>query len=227
MHDAGPATAWALAAQPGDRLAIGGPKGSVMVADDFDFYLLIGDEFALPAIGRRVEGLRAGVPVTTIIVVDGPEDAQKFETRANWTPVWACRHGSHADDAAMLRARARSVAGATRAKAMSGSRRRPASPKPCATSCLKIVAIQKAGSRRRAIGSAVKPERRKNSIVEDIHDRIPSQLAVRAALWFAKLPPTPRLTYGLKAASSLAALANAGALLATVIVIALGSIGRF
>ncbi len=46
LHDAGPATAWALAAQPGDRLAIGGPKGSVMVADDFDFYLLIGDESA-------------------------------------------------------------------------------------------------------------------------------------------------------------------------------------
>ena len=30
-------------------------------------YLLIGDETALPAIGRRVEGLRPGVPVTTIV----------------------------------------------------------------------------------------------------------------------------------------------------------------
>ena len=34
MHEAGPAKAWALAAQVGDRLEIGGPRGSTMVADD-------------------------------------------------------------------------------------------------------------------------------------------------------------------------------------------------
>ncbi len=102
MHDAGPATAWALAAKPGDRLAIGGPKGSTVTPDDFDFYLLIGDEAALPAIGRRVEGLRPGVPVVTIMVVDGPEDVQTFETRADWTPVWVYRQGEHVGDAALL-----------------------------------------------------------------------------------------------------------------------------
>lgn len=102
VHDAGPATAWALAAKPGDRLAIGGPKGSTVTPDDFDFYLLIGDEAALPAIGRRVEGLRPGVPVVTIMVVDGPEDVQTFETRADWTPVWVYRQGEHVGDAALL-----------------------------------------------------------------------------------------------------------------------------
>ncbi len=81
VHEAGPATAWALAAKPGDKLAIGGPKGSAIVADDFDYYLLIGDESALPAIGRRVEGLRSGVPVATIVVVDGPEEAQRLRDR--------------------------------------------------------------------------------------------------------------------------------------------------
>lgn len=104
LHDAGPATAWALAAQPGDRLAIGGPRGSLVVADDFDAYLLVGDETALPAIGRRLEFFsRANVPITTLVVVDGPEHVQTFDTKADWTPIWVFRRGAHADDATLLR----------------------------------------------------------------------------------------------------------------------------
>ena len=60
LHDAGPATDWAAQAEPGQQLAVGGPRGSFVVPDDFDWYLFIGDETALPAIGRRLEELRAG-----------------------------------------------------------------------------------------------------------------------------------------------------------------------
>lgn len=104
LHDAGPATLWAKRARPGDTVEIGGPRGSAVVADDFDFYLLVGDETALPAIGRRVEGLRAEVPVTTAVVVDSPADVQRFETRADWRPLWAYRSAAGQDDAALLRA---------------------------------------------------------------------------------------------------------------------------
>lgn len=100
LHDAGPATQWAAAAQVGDRLTIGGPRGSAVVPDDFDWYLLIGDESALPAIGRRVEELRAGVPVVTLGLVDQAADEQVFATRADWTGHWVHRTG--ADDAALL-----------------------------------------------------------------------------------------------------------------------------
>jgi NADPH-dependent ferric siderophore reductase len=103
VHEAGPATRWALATRPGDQLAIGGPKGSMVVADDFDFYLLVGDESALPSIGRRAESLRAGVPVTTVVVIDGPDDVQQFETKAGWTPIWVFRNGEQTDDGALLR----------------------------------------------------------------------------------------------------------------------------
>lgn len=102
LHDAGPATLWAKGAKPGDAIEIGGPRGSVVVADDFDFYLLVGDETALPAIGRRVEGLRAGVPVTTAVVVDSPADVQRFATRADWRPLWVYRCRDGRDDAALL-----------------------------------------------------------------------------------------------------------------------------
>ena len=104
LHEAGPATRWALAARVGDALEIGGPRGSVVVADDFDWYLLIGDETALPAIGRRVEGLRAGVPVITVAVIGTAAEAQAVETRADWRPAWVARDGGARDDATLLRA---------------------------------------------------------------------------------------------------------------------------
>ncbi len=102
LHEAGPATAWALAAKAGDRLEIGGPRGSNIVADDFDWYLLIGDETALPAIGRRLEELRPGVPVTTVVAIDDDGERQTPVTRAAWTPVWAVRKPAMTDDAALI-----------------------------------------------------------------------------------------------------------------------------
>ena len=101
LHEAGPATQWAMSAQIGDTLQIGGPRGSIVVPDDFDWYLLIGDETALPAIGRRVEELRAGVPVTTFALGESGE-IHDFPTKAIWTPHWIARNGE-SDDAALLR----------------------------------------------------------------------------------------------------------------------------
>lgn len=104
LHEAGPATAWALAAKTGDQIEIGGPRGSLVVADDFDWYLLIGDETALPAIGRWVESRRAGVRVKTIVVVSGDAERQEFATRADWDATWVLRMGGQADDAGLLQA---------------------------------------------------------------------------------------------------------------------------
>lgn len=99
LHDAGPATAWAIAAKVGDTLQIGGPRGSAVIPDDFDWVVLIGDETALPAIGRRLEELRAGVPVASFVI----GEAQAIATKAAWSAQWIARDGS-ADDAAQLQA---------------------------------------------------------------------------------------------------------------------------
>lgn len=97
LHDSGPATLWAAQAKVGDTLNIGGPRGSSVVPDDYDWYVLIGDESALPAIGRRVEELRAGVPVITLAVVDGTADEQAFVADAAWTGHWVHRDGAQSD----------------------------------------------------------------------------------------------------------------------------------
>ena len=103
IHDAGPATRWATEAKVGDTIAIGGPRGSAVLTDDFDWYLLIGDETALPSIARRLEELRPGVPVTTIIAVEEDGDRLELPVREELTVVWSPRAGQPVDDAERLR----------------------------------------------------------------------------------------------------------------------------
>lgn len=58
LHEAGPAAYWASQVAVGQELAVGGPRGSSVIAlDGIDVHILVGDETALPAIGRRLEEL--------------------------------------------------------------------------------------------------------------------------------------------------------------------------
>lgn len=102
VHDAGPATQWAIEAKPGDTLEIGGPRGSAVVPHDFDWWLLIGDETALPAIGRRIEELPSGTRVTSVVAVTGPAEHQAFKTTADHEAKWAYRPLDRSDDPAAI-----------------------------------------------------------------------------------------------------------------------------
>lgn len=90
VHDAGPATRWALNAGVGDELQIGGPRGSLVITGPRR-WLLIGDETALPSIGRRIEEMTPGTEVTGIVAVPGVEDEQVFETKAVLNILWVHR----------------------------------------------------------------------------------------------------------------------------------------
>jgi NADPH-dependent ferric siderophore reductase len=94
LHDAGPATAWAAQARPGHFLGVGGPRGSFIVPDDFDWYLLAGDETALPAIGRRLEELPAGTRVIVVAEVADANEEQRFDTRTKLEVQWLHRDGA-------------------------------------------------------------------------------------------------------------------------------------
>jgi NADPH-dependent ferric siderophore reductase len=98
LHDAGPATAWAAQAAPGQTLRIGGPRGSTVVPDDFDWYLLIGDETALPAIARRAEEIRPQARIITLAAVTGTAEEQKLSSRAPLEAHWIHRPAAAAHD---------------------------------------------------------------------------------------------------------------------------------
>jgi len=71
----GPAAAWAAAAQPGDTIEIGGPRGSALPPRGIESAILVADESALPAAARWLEALDAsGAPVPTTVLI-GVEDA--------------------------------------------------------------------------------------------------------------------------------------------------------
>ncbi|HTV36340.1 MAG TPA: siderophore-interacting protein [Xanthobacteraceae bacterium] len=96
LHDAGPATRWAAQAKPGDTLTIGGPRGSFIIPLAYDFHLLIGDETALPAIGRRLAELPTGARAVVIAEVDGTADELTFDSQADVTVTWVHRNGAAA-----------------------------------------------------------------------------------------------------------------------------------
>jgi NADPH-dependent ferric siderophore reductase len=102
VHDAGPATRWAIEAEPGDKLEIGGPRGSAVVSPTFDWWLLIGDETALPAIGRRIEEMPSGTRVISVVAVADEAEEQIFDSAARHEPVWIHRSLDRADDPAPL-----------------------------------------------------------------------------------------------------------------------------
>ncbi|WP_018389813.1 siderophore-interacting protein [Ancylobacter sp. FA202] len=92
LHEAGPATLWALQARPGDRLDVLGPRGSAVVEDaTVAHWLLIGDETALPAIGRRIEEAAPGARLTSLVAVTGAIEEQRFATAATLDARWIHR----------------------------------------------------------------------------------------------------------------------------------------
>ena len=93
LHGDGPAATWAEQAKPGQFLHIGGPRGSMIVPDIFDSYLLIGDETALPAIARRLEGLAANRRALVIVEVENGAEQQRLESTAQVDVIWVLREG--------------------------------------------------------------------------------------------------------------------------------------
>ncbi|MBB1249338.1 siderophore-interacting protein [Rhizobium sp. G21] len=102
LHEAGPATAWALSAKPGDPLTVGGPRGSLVLSPEIKRFLLIGDETALPAIGRRIEEAGADVEITAYVAVTGPGELQVFDSRADVALTWVYRPAEDAASAQRL-----------------------------------------------------------------------------------------------------------------------------
>lgn len=100
--DAGVAGPWAQRAQPGDRLAVGGPRGSFVVADDYDGYVLIGDETALPAIARWIDALPEQAQVMAFIEVADEGERQPLPQYENVSIQWLERNGFPAASSTLL-----------------------------------------------------------------------------------------------------------------------------
>ncbi|WP_339425461.1 siderophore-interacting protein [Pseudomonas proteolytica] len=91
LHGDGPASTWAEQAKPGQHLHIAGPRGSMIVPDIFDNYLLVGDETAIPAIARRLEELPAGRKALVVIEIADEHEKQALDSAADVQVTWVVR----------------------------------------------------------------------------------------------------------------------------------------
>ncbi|MFI9052759.1 siderophore-interacting protein [Streptomyces sp. NPDC053427] len=98
----GPASRWAAAARPGDRLTVLAPAVEDNGGIDFrppagtDWILLTGDETALPAIAGILSWLSPGTHAKVWIEIDHEDDRQHLPTFADADITWLVRDGAGA-----------------------------------------------------------------------------------------------------------------------------------
>ncbi|EKA9346630.1 siderophore-interacting protein [Cronobacter sakazakii] len=102
VHEAGVASDWAVAAKPGDTLCIGGPRGSLVVPEDYAWQLYVCDESGMPALRRRLEALRAQAkPVQVEAIVTVADEALKgyLAHLGEFNIQWVIGHDAQAVEA--------------------------------------------------------------------------------------------------------------------------------
>jgi len=104
LHHSGPATDWAMGASVGDALGVGGPRGSFVIPTGFDWHLLVGDETALPAMGRRLEELPQGAQAIVIAKTRDAASRMDFQARCNVRIQWLTDSDAGAGDGALEQA---------------------------------------------------------------------------------------------------------------------------
>ncbi|MXO90739.1 siderophore-interacting protein [Pontixanthobacter aquaemixtae] len=84
----GLATGWALAAERGDTIAIGGPGPAKPLPDGFDFYAVAGDMSALPAISANLERLGRDAKGVAVLEIQHRDDAIPIDAPAGIEICW-------------------------------------------------------------------------------------------------------------------------------------------
>ena len=102
LHGTGPASEWAAQATPGQWIGVAGPKRSRPPQDDRDGLLLVGDETALPAIGRQLEELTPGISAFVLVEVADAREERYLPTAANARVTWLHRDGVPAGASSLL-----------------------------------------------------------------------------------------------------------------------------
>lgn len=99
VHDGGLASNWAVQAKAGDKLTIGGPRGSLVVPEDYAWQLYVCDESGMPALRRRLEAI-ATLPVKpeiNAIVTVGDESYKDYLAHlSGFNITWIIGHSEQA-----------------------------------------------------------------------------------------------------------------------------------
>lgn len=101
-HGVGTGTTWAYRAQPGDRAHFAGPSSSKSFPVDVDWFLVAGDDTALPAIGRLLDELPEDAQAQVFIEVAEGDHRQHLRVLPGVKVTWLVRHGAEAGTVPLL-----------------------------------------------------------------------------------------------------------------------------
>lgn len=108
LHDDSPGSVWARNAKAGDRVGLLGPGGGDVIPADW--YLLCGDETALPAIARIAAALPATARASVVIEVADRSEEQEISSDAALEVTWLHRNGQPAGSTELLPDAVRAIA---------------------------------------------------------------------------------------------------------------------
>lgn len=104
IHDGGVASRWAMHAQEGDTLTIGGPRGSLVVPEDYAYQVYVCDESGMPALRRRLEAIARLAQRPNVTALVSVQDAAYQDYLAHldgFAIQWFVGHDEQAVDGAL------------------------------------------------------------------------------------------------------------------------------
>ncbi|QXA48236.1 siderophore-interacting protein [Enterobacter cancerogenus] len=99
VHDGGVASRWALEAKVGDKLTIGGPRGSLVVPEDYAWQLYVCDESGMPALRRRLEAiasLKVRPEIHAVVTVGDASYKTYLANLSGFNITWIVGHSEQA-----------------------------------------------------------------------------------------------------------------------------------
>lgn len=97
VHGEGLASTWAETVEPGGRVHVAGPPGGFVPADDYGFWVVAGDETALPAIARIVAELPRAARGHVVVEVHDESSRQELDAPEGVLVTWVHAHGRASD----------------------------------------------------------------------------------------------------------------------------------
>ncbi len=89
IHDSdGPAANWAQTCKPGDEIMVGGPGPKKLLDFTADWFLLVGDMSALPAISTNIERMSPDAKGYAVLEIIDESDRQDLDSPPNLQVDW-------------------------------------------------------------------------------------------------------------------------------------------
>jgi NADPH-dependent ferric siderophore reductase len=88
VHDTGPASSWANKCALGDCIYVAGPGKIKQLDPQANWYFLVGDMTALPAISVNIEGLPSDAKGYAVIEILHENDKQILQAPADFEVIW-------------------------------------------------------------------------------------------------------------------------------------------